>query len=206
MSRHEHCSTIPASSALKKLLSATVAVTLLALAGCETGPVYKPRAPGQSVGYTDQQLTANRYRVTFTGRSSTKREEVENYLLRRAAEVTLAAGYTHFVFDTRNTEAKTYYRQDFDTFADPYFRSGFGYGPYFGPRAWYWSTWPYDPFPPYLSNDIRPITSYSAYSDIVMLNTDQATGARNAISAHELLDRLAPQAPAAAAKPAQPGG
>jgi len=206
MSRNEHFSTNPAPSALKKLLSAAVAVTLFALAGCETGPVYKPRAPGQAVGYTDQQLTANRYRVTFTGRNTTKREEVENYLLRRAAEVTLDAGYTHFVFDTRNTEAKTYYRQDFDTFSDPYFRSGFGYGPYFGQRAWYWSTWPYDPFPPYLSNDIRPITSYSAYSEIVMLNADQATGERNAISARELLDRLAPQVPAAAAKPAQPRG
>ena len=208
MSRHEHCSTNPASSALKRLLSAAVAVMLFALAGCETGPVYKPREPGQAVGYTDQQLTANRYRVTFAGRSSTKREEVENYLLRRAAEVTLAAGYTHFVFDTRNTEAKTYYRQDFDTFADPYFRPGFGYGygSYFGPRAWYWSTWPYDPFPPYLPSEIRPITSYSAYSEIVILNADQATGERNAISARELLDRLAPQVPAEAAKPAQPRG
>ncbi len=206
MSGQEHWSGLSASSVLKKHLVAATALTLVVLAGCETGPIYKPRAAGQSVGYTDQQLTTNRYRVTFTGRTSTKREEVENYLLRRAAEVTLAAGYTHFVFDTRNTEAKTYYRQDFDTFADPYFGPRFGYGPYFGPSAWYWSTWPYEPFPPYLSNNIRPITSYSAYSEIVMLNADQAAGDRNAISARELLDRLAPQTPAASEPPAQPRG
>jgi len=84
----------------------------------KTGPVYKASRARQAVGYTDQQLTANRYRVTFTGRNTTKREEVEETIwLRRAAEVTLDAGYTHFVFDTRNTEAKTYYRQDFDTFS-----------------------------------------------------------------------------------------
>ena len=57
----------------KKSLAAAFAVSLLALAGCETGPIYKPREAGSTVGYTDQQLTANRYRVTFTGRSSTRR-------------------------------------------------------------------------------------------------------------------------------------
>ena len=88
-----------------------LAVTLLA--ACETGPVYKPRAPGETVGYTDLQLSPNRYRVTFSGNSATRREDVENYLLRRAAEVTLAAGYTHFAFDQRDTEARTYYRADF---------------------------------------------------------------------------------------------
>ena len=180
--------------------AATIALVFLTLSACATGPVYKPRGPGDAVGYTDQQLTANRYRVTFTGRTSTRRDEVENYLLRRAAEVTLAAGYTHFVFDTRNTEARTYYRQSFDTLNDPFFYPGYPYGPYFGGNPWFWSTWPYDPIRPYpyFQNDIRPITSYSAYSEIVMMNGDQAAGDRNAISARELLDRLTPPPPPAA--------
>ena len=67
----------------------------------------RPAAPGQQTGYTDRQLTHNRWRVTFTGNSVTPRETVENDLLLRAAEVTLAAGYSHFLFDTRNTEAQT---------------------------------------------------------------------------------------------------
>jgi len=186
-------------------LAAVLTLAIIGLAGCETGPVYKPRGPGDSVGYTDQQLTANRYRVTFTGRSSTRREEVENYLLRRAAEVTLAAGYTHFAFDTRNTEARTYYR----TYDDPYFYGPYPYGPYFGFHSWYWSSWPYDPIRPYpyFINDIRPITSYAAYSEIVMMSSDQAAQDPNAISARELLDRLAPTPPpAASATPAQPRG
>ncbi len=179
------------------------------LSACATGPVYKPRGPGDSVGYTDQQLTTNRYRVTFTGRSSTRRDEVENYLLRRAAEVTLAAGYTHFAFDTRNTEARTYYRQTFDPLNDPFFYRGYPYGPYFGGSPWYWSAWPYDPIRPYpyFTNDIRPITSYSAYSEIVMMKGDQAAENSNAISARELLDRLTPPPPpAASANPTQAPG
>ena len=58
---------------LKHLLAATLA--LLTLAACETGPAYKPRGPDDTVGYTDQQLTANRFRVTYSGSSSIKRAE-----------------------------------------------------------------------------------------------------------------------------------
>src|SRR5262245_37470773 len=106
--------------------AASLTLAALLIAACTTGPVYKPRAPGETVGYTDTQLTANRYRITFSGNSATQRDDVETYLLRRAAEVTLASGFTHFVFDDRDTVARTYYRQ---TFSDPYF--GYPYGPRF---------------------------------------------------------------------------
>ena len=60
------------------------------LAGCMTPTPYAPRTEGQRTGYTDRALTQTRYRVTFTGNSITPRDTVENYLLLRAAEVTLA--------------------------------------------------------------------------------------------------------------------
>ena len=88
---------------------------LLVLSACTTGPAYKARGPGEMIGYTDEQLTSNRYRVTFSGGASTRREQVEDYLLRRAAEVTLQAGYAFFSFDTRSMEVMTYYRTTFDT-------------------------------------------------------------------------------------------
>lgn len=189
-----------------KAVAATLAVTLLA--GCETGPVYKPRAPGERVGYTDLQLTPTRYRVTFSGNSSTRREDVENYLLRRAAEVTLANGYTHFAFDSRDTTARTYYRE---SFSDPWFAD-----PFYGPRAWYWSSWPYYGYPygpygfgrPYgWYGDLRPITSFSAYAEIVTLNAQQAASNPRAIDAQSLLQRLPPpDAPATASSPTPPRG
>ena len=194
-----------------KAMAAMLAVTLLA--ACQTGPVYKPRGPGETVGYTDLQLSPNRYRVTFSASSATRREDVENYLLRRAAEVTLAAGYTHFVFDQRDTEARTYYRSDF---IDPYLGD-----PFYGPRAWYWSSWPYYGYPygggfgrpygfgfgygfGYGYGSIRPVTSYSAFAEIVMLTTEQTAGNPDALDAQFLIQRLVPPAVPETASAPQP--
>ena len=79
----------------------------LTLSACMVPAAYAPRQPGQATGYTDRELAPGRYRVTFTGNSATTRDTVENYLLLRAAEVTLAAGGTHFLFDDRDTRART---------------------------------------------------------------------------------------------------
>src|SRR6188508_1430083 len=85
-------------------------MTAVLLAGCMTPTPYVPRLEGQQTGYTDRALTQNRYRVTFTGNTATPRETVESYLLLRAAEVTRAAGFTNFMFDTRNTKANHSYQ------------------------------------------------------------------------------------------------
>lgn len=167
---------------------------LLVLAACATGPAYKPKGPGEIVGYADEQLAANRYRVTFSGGTGTRREQVEDYLLRRAAEVTVQAGYAYFKFDTRSMEATTYYRATFDTWG-PRFGPRFGPRPWYGPglHPWYWSSWPY---PSMWAGDVIPVTRYTAYSEIVMLTPEQAMNDANAISAREVLDRLVPVEPA----------
>lgn len=164
-----------------QILHARVAAALLAcglvtLAACETGPIYKPKGPGETVGYTDERLTENRFRVTFTGTRATPREEVENYLLRRAAEVTLQSGFSHFVFDTRDTEAKTYYRTDFGPW---------DWGPPYGPRfhPWYWSSWPMDAY-------TYPTTRYTAFAEIVMLTSAQAAKEPRALTAQDVLARI----------------
>src|ERR1700712_2719982 len=77
------------------------------LSACMAPAAYAPRRPGETTGYTDRELTPGRFRVTFTGNSVTARDTVENYLLLRAAEVTLASGGTHFLFDERDTRART---------------------------------------------------------------------------------------------------
>lgn len=169
----------PNSARIGLLVTIVAAISLLA--GCETGPVYKPKGPGERVGYTDQQLAANRYRITFAGNTATPRDQVENYLLRRAAEVTLQSGFTHFVFDTRDTEAKTYYRTDFDPWA------GWG-SPWRRGRAWYWSNWP-------MESTTFPVTRYEAYAEIVMLTAAQAAKDPMALSATDVLSHLAPPPP-----------
>lgn len=155
---------------------------------CTSIPVYRERGPGESVGYTDLRLTENRYRVTYAGGNATRRDEVEDFLLRRAAEVTLDSGYSHFVFDARDTSAETYYR---NTFASQR-RFGIGFGAY-GPSPWYYSRFAFgDPF---YGNDLRPVTRFEAYSEIVMLQPGDAQDDPFAVDAREVLEALTPPPP-----------
>jgi hypothetical protein len=90
-----------------RTLSALV-LTGLIVSGCVTATPYQPLNPGQKAmgGYVEQQLEANRYRLSFAGNSVTKRETVETYLLYRAAELTLAQGYESFSVVQRATDRK----------------------------------------------------------------------------------------------------
>jgi hypothetical protein len=154
------------------------------LMGCMQPTPYQPRLEGQVTGYTDRALTQNRYRVTFTGNSVTPRETVESYLLLRAAEVTRAAGFTHFVFDTRNTRANTSVQ------TVPYFPPP---DPFWGRRSHfgYWGSWgwPYEP-----AQDIVVRTNFEGYAEIVLLNADQVGKETRAINAAEVIARIGPDA------------
>ncbi len=156
------------------------------LTGCMAPTPYAPRTEGQRTGYTDRALTQTRYRVTFTGNSVTPRETVENFLLLRAAEVTRAAGYSAFMFDTRNTKANHTY----DTVPygppGPYggFRPGFG-----GWGGWGGWGYAYDP-----AVDVIVRTNYEAYAEIVLLRPDQAAREPRAINAADVISHIGPDA------------
>jgi len=88
-------------STLKTLaLSAFAAISLSA---CVTATPYQPLATGtaQSGGYSETKVEQDRWRITFTGNSLTSRDVVENYLLHRAAELTLAQGRDWFMMADR---------------------------------------------------------------------------------------------------------
>src|SRR5882757_3581221 len=114
------------------LMAALGAATLMT-AGCATESTYRP-ATGSGFardGYSDRQIEANRFMVTFSGNSYTSRDTVEKYLLYRAAELTLQHGDDYFILSDRQTDHRT----------RSYTTPGFNSGPYgFG----YWGTsWRY---------------------------------------------------------------
>lgn len=161
-------------------LSGLLALGLLA--GCMSPTPYGPRTEGQRTGYTDRELATNRYRVTFTGNTATPRETVESYLLLRAAEVTRAAGFDYFVFDTRNTRAHTTYQTvPMAPPPDPWwgYRRGFGY----------WGGWgfAYDP-----AVDVVVRTNYSAYAEIVLLTPEQAAKEPRSLKASDVIAHISP--------------
>lgn len=155
------------------------AAALALLAGCaEEPPYFGPLGEGHSTGYTDLQIDQTHYRVTYDGNSHTPRITVENFLLLRAAQVTAQAGYPYFMFDTRDTKAKTTY---FSTFTGwpgwgGYGRFGwYGWGPGFDAAA-----------------ESRPITRYQAYAEIVLLTDAQARGNPSALNAQSVIAHLGP--------------
>lgn len=133
------------------------------LAACATSTPYQPAADGRGYGFSEQRIEENRYRITFRGNSLTTREMVENALLFRAAELTLANGYDYFVVVESDTEARRSYRSTAEPaffgryyygspgyhYAFPYYAYGFGWG------------YPYETY-------TREYTRYSAVAFITM--------------------------------------
>lgn len=152
----------------RKIAGPVAALALLA--GCATATPYQPLGyPGARGGYTDQQLDATHWRVSFFGNTLTSRQQVETYLLYRAAELTLQQGYQCFTVVNRETQRDVTYR------AEPFgpYGGGFypGWSPYWrlhGPWGWhYYDPWIGRPFFPG-RYDIRTIDRYEAMADIAL--------------------------------------
>lgn len=80
----------------KPLLHAALFPLLLLLAAC-TGTPYQPLDPEKgSVGYSSALLKNHYAQVRFSGNPNSDRERVRDFAFLRAAELTKAAGFTHF--------------------------------------------------------------------------------------------------------------
>lgn len=212
---------------MKRLLIAGALSAATMLSACVTPTPYQPAtltSRGPVNGFSEAPLESNRWRVSFSGNSVTSREQVEDALLLRAAELTLQQGFDHFIAVNRATERDVRYS------VSPRFGSSFGYGGYGGLGysrfggypGWspYWSVYGsrfgyrplgyygrfgggygfgYDPF--FNDIDVREIDKYEASAEIVM-----GRGARpndpQAFNAREVFENLSPRLP----RPAQPAG
>jgi hypothetical protein len=181
---------------MKRYLLPALAIATLTLAGCETATPYQPLHAANSHasgGYSEQQIEANRWRVTFAGNSLTSRETVERYLLYRSAELTLAHGDDWFAATDRQTDKET------RTFVepDPFYA---GYGGYWGPRwgvyrrgfGWGYGRWG-DPFwgGRYEPFDVSQVSQYQASAEIVT-GKGPKPAERHAFDARSVIEHLGP--------------
>lgn len=90
----------PAPAFITRLL---LVLPVVALVACAASPT-PYQAQDDRYGYSEQQLEDDRYRVSFTGNSATSREAVQNYMLFRAAEVTLESGNDYFTVVDQQVE------------------------------------------------------------------------------------------------------
>jgi hypothetical protein len=146
----------------------------LLLAACAAPTPYQPADGG--FGYSDQQLESNRYRVTFAGNSVTPRDVVQNYLLHRAAELTLEKGYDYFTVVRQDLERSTAYQGSGFTNAPVFFDSHRAIG-------WGIGTTSYTAY---------PIDSYAAFADIVLHKGEKPEDDPNAYDARDVLRQLGP--------------
>ena len=141
----------------RKVLAVAMVAAATSLAACASGPTPYQPAAGYDRGYSEQKIESDRYRISFRGNSMTERDTVENYLLFRAAELTLQSGYDSFTIVERDTDKDSRIRSTG-------FNSRISYM-YFSPRWGWMHSW--DPF---WSSPSRyeQVTSYEAFAEIVM--------------------------------------
>src|ERR687893_2605886 len=98
---------------MKRLIVSAAIALAAGLAACATATPYQPAvltASGPQNGFYEVPIEQNRWRVTFAGNTVTSRQQVEDALLLRAAELTLQQGFDHFVAVNRQTERDVSYR------------------------------------------------------------------------------------------------
>jgi hypothetical protein len=163
---------------LRKILAVAMVAAVTGLAACSAGPTPYQPAAGYDRGYSEQKIEPERYRISFKGNSLTGRETVENYLLYRAAELTLQSGYDTFTIVSRDTDKDRDIRR-----TGGYSRFSYMY---FSPR-WGWvHAW--DPF---MSSPARydEVTRYEAFAEIVMSRGPKGSDA-NAFDARQVSENL----------------
>jgi hypothetical protein len=184
---------------MRRLLTAAALVLAAGLSACATATPYQPAtqtAAGFRNGFWEQPLEQNRWRVGFSGNTVTSRQQVEDALLLRAAELTLQQGFDHFTAVNRATERDVRYR------ADPMY-GGFGYSryPFWSPYwryyrpAFGWRYWDpfYDPFD--RSYDVREIDRYEATAEILMGRGAPSAGDPRSFDARQVFATLSPRVP-----------
>lgn len=170
----------------KKLLGLLIPVLIV---GCASVPPYHAAEGTSGYGFAEQKIESNRFRVTFKGNSSTSRQAVENFLLYRAAELTLETGNDYFIILENDTESHTSY-STISRFPR------YGRRAYFiGPREYYYHypyySYGFDWGEPYRS-EIHEYTRYTAEAYITVHSGQKPADNLNAFSAREVLDNLRP--------------
>jgi predicted small lipoprotein YifL len=145
---------------LKQILAAS-ALALTTLTACGTsGPTpYQPQTADSSRGYSETRIENDRWRISFKGNSMTGRETVENYMLYRAAELTIQNGYDTFTVVNRDTDKQSRTREYGGMYAGTYLSYM-----YFVPR--YGWVGAYEPY--WTPSRYEQVTRYEAYAEILM--------------------------------------
>ena len=84
-----------------------IAAAALSLTACTAAPtLYQPAEGPKAVGYREYRIEPGRYRVTFQGGPGAPAQQVQDYALLRAADLTISEGYDWFRVADRFMEGR----------------------------------------------------------------------------------------------------
>lgn len=152
---------------------------LLVLAACAKPTPYQAATDGY--GFTQQRIEQNRYRINFSGNSLTPLPVVEDYMLYRAAEITIDHGYDYFDISDKDIDKSTRYYATFNGPIGGFYGRGFpryGYGYGFGAG--------------FGTGNLRPIESYTTSANVVMFKGQKPADDPDAYDAKDVIQRLGP--------------
>ncbi len=171
------------SAATGTLLAGCLAVWLTA---CAKPTPYQAAGEQATYGYSEEQLDSRTWRLQFAGNAQTPREQVEDYLLYRAAEVARGAGAGGFVVLDRDVERATAYR---GTVQPSYGSSLSSRILFFGGR--YRGGHYIRPYPS--ATYLRPIDRYTAHATIRIFDGTPPGELGVSFDAEEVLSTLGPR-------------
>ena len=144
---------------IRTALAAAALTGALGLAACGTsGPTPYQAGGPNAAGYSETRIEDSRYRISFKGNSMTGRETVENYMLYRAAELTLQNGYDTFTIANRDTDKQS------RTYSYGGYQGTYLSYVYFVPRVGWVGA--YEPY--WTPQRYQQVTRYEAYAEILM--------------------------------------
>ena len=176
--------------------SAVIGALLAFTTGCATPTPYQPVSSAHPArgGYTDRKLADDRYEVTFAGNMLTTRQRVEDYLLFRAAELTLEHGYDWFqVIDHEmDREIRREIRPD------PFYRPPYGtWRPYWRYRTMGMAWMDWDPYlgDPFFTQEVEVSTleRFEATAEIRLGRGALPVADGRFLDAREIKARIGPQ-------------
>jgi hypothetical protein len=163
---------------MSKIRAVAALAACMMLAACAVAPTpYQPAADASGYGYSEERIDAETWRVSFAGNSATARGTVEDYLLYRAAEITLGAGAEGFVVIKEDVERDVTYH-------------GVGYpygGPFYGYGHRHYAGWGYG------SGTLSPTNRYTGYATIRVFRRAPPAGPGIAYDAAAVLRVLGPK-------------
>jgi hypothetical protein len=164
---------------MKPMLKITASLaSVMLLAACVSATPYRAAENKDDYGYQEQKLEENRYRVSFAGNSQTDRQTVENYLLYRAAELTVANGKDYFVVTSSDTEKNV---GQHSTVVRPSFSFGYGHHHGYGRHHGFGLGFNV------ISSSYR---DYEAFGVILLKSGQKPSDNENAYDAHSVLQVL----------------